>query len=397
MARGQTRIDLLAIVAAEINIIEPPALAQPDGKPVPLAQETQGGADSKSVVAHGGEYKYFVDRQGLRQPLVHSDIGKKTARKREMAGFGDLEPVTDGAANEILDDRLDRRGDGLAIVAATDVVDRLFYSGKCLEIGIDQSVLVAKTVVAREVRREGRLAARGQAGQFAFMAVDAESAGLGGIAVGEGEAVLRCMFHQQLAIVAVIAVELAACERANAVADVVAEAVGRVDKCIVPVGIEERRECVRLVMIDKVQRNTGAKAVIVQELLASEEGLRVARPAAPAQSRQLPLAEVRTQPAPHPVVDFLEKTVAQIARGKKRPRCRYGVNVAACPAGDLQNLIDGEPRQATRTLFSGKPLLLNRGNALVVVEGRRGGIVIARMKSKDAHVTGHTRSAANTR
>src|ERR1700683_4376275 len=104
------------------------------------------------------------------------------------------------------------------------------------------------------------------------MAVDAEAAGLGGITVGEGETVSAGVFYQQLAVVAVIAVELAARERANAVADVVADAVGRVDQCIIPVGIEQRRESVRLVMIGEVQRNSGAEAVVVEEVLGLERG-----------------------------------------------------------------------------------------------------------------------------
>ena len=60
-------------------------------------------------------------------------------------------------------------------------------------------------------------------------------------------------------------------QRADRTADIVADSVGGVNQCVVPVGVEQRGECMRGVMIRKKYARLRPKAVRGKELGGPEK------------------------------------------------------------------------------------------------------------------------------
>jgi hypothetical protein len=104
----------------------------------------------------------------------------------------------------------------------------------------DEPVLVEPEMFV-QVGRERRLAARREAGELALVPHHLKTAGDGGERVSIREAVADRR-RQQPPVVAVVARQHAVPELSHAVADVVADAVRRVDERVVPLGKEQRRE-----------------------------------------------------------------------------------------------------------------------------------------------------------
>ena len=57
-------------------------------------------------------------------------------------------------------------------------------------------------------------------------------------------------------------IQPAALEAANRIADIVADAVRRVDQCIIPIGMKKGRERMRFVMVLEVDFGVGSKGMI---------------------------------------------------------------------------------------------------------------------------------------
>ena len=124
-------------------------------------------------------------------------------------------------------------------VALAQGEDLLAHDAGALEVGLDQAA-GADAEMPREVIRQRRFAERGEAGELALVPPHAEAAGQGRKAVGGGEAVMAGAPLGQQPVVAIGEVEAAVAKRADRIADVVANSIGRVDQRIVPIGVEQR-------------------------------------------------------------------------------------------------------------------------------------------------------------
>src|SRR5690348_12220199 len=114
----------------------------------------------------------------------------------------------------------------------------------------------------------------GKPGELALVAQLGEPAQRGREAVGLPDRVGGELL-QQKAVVAEMAGEGALFERAHAVADIVADAVGGEHQRVAPVGEEQRRQRMRLVVIGEMIAGVGAKAVVDEESLAGEDLRRI--------------------------------------------------------------------------------------------------------------------------
>ena len=89
-AAAQRVVDAAVVVLAEIDVVEPVAVAQPGLGAVARMQERERGADRQAVVAHRRKDEHLVERQRLGEQPVEPHIGEQPARQREPARAGAL-------------------------------------------------------------------------------------------------------------------------------------------------------------------------------------------------------------------------------------------------------------------------------------------------------------------
>ena len=154
-----------------------------------------------------------------------------------------------------------------------DRQERLAHLLPVAEIRLDQP-LAGETELRRHVGREFWLPVGGEPCELALVAQHLESSGNGRVAVGAREPRLTDLAGQP-AVVAKMAVEPAAAQRAHRIADIVADAVGRIDQRLVPIGVEQRRERVRLVVIGEMDLRVRPERAVAQKALAVEDASRV--------------------------------------------------------------------------------------------------------------------------
>ena len=140
-----------------------------------------------------------------------------------------------------------------------------------------------------------------------------------------------------------MAIELAVLERAHRIADIVADAVGRIDQRVVPVGVEQRGERVRLVMIGEMDLRVGAERVVAQEALGVENVRRVGGAETAREDRKVAIVAPAAR-ALHGVAQFAPERHAQMIGRMEAARHGDRVDIVARPAGDAQHLVDSEPR-----------------------------------------------------
>ena len=196
-----------------------------------------------------------------------------------------------------------------------------------LEIGLDES-LAPDAEVLRQLRRQPCLAARRDPGQLALVPERAEAARLGGVRIGECDAVPpRAVGQHHLA--AIVAFELAVLQRADRIADIVAEPVRRIDQRLRPVGEEQRVERVRLVVVGEMEFHVRAERIFVAETVGAEQLRRIADAGAICDGEHVALRALAAVPAPRRVVEVAQQLEAQILRRKGADAERYHVDVVA--------------------------------------------------------------------
>ena len=230
---------------------------------------------------------------------------------------------------------------------------------------------------------DGGPAIGGEAGDLALVPVDLVAERLGGETVGEAEAVDPRRFEQRL-VAADHFDQPAAAQEAVAVLHVVAAAVGGIDQRIVPIGMKQRRERMRAVMVVEVHPAVVAKAHLPPQTGRVEYALGVGAPGA----HQLALeADVA-----HPALQLLEAPaelapgveMGAPAPGKDGPAQRHGVHLRTGRAGDGQALVDRLVRDAAAVdLDAGQALERHRRDHPVVLEDGGATVVKARMYAED--------------
>src|SRR6516225_9588112 len=81
----------------------------------------------------------------------------------------------------------------------------------------------------------------------------------------------------------------------------------------------------------------------------------------------------------------------QVARWKRSAAKRNHIDITPIPSGDVEYFLNGQPgRSAAPTLYSGKALLLNRRQQLVIVKDGRGGIVVPAVDPQYSHAWAST-------
>jgi hypothetical protein len=127
-------------------------------------------------------------------------------------------------------------------------------------------------------------------------------------------------WNEQPAVVAVVAGEPSVLERANRIADVVADAVGRIDQRLVPVGEEQRRQRMRRMVVGEEELRIGTKSVLREEQPGVEDRQCIGGAIALAVTPYLALLAFLAEPAADGVVDLLVERIFQIVRREERAR-----------------------------------------------------------------------------
>src|SRR5262249_9110787 len=151
-----------------VDIVETMAVTQPGLGAVTLVQEGEPGADREALVAHRGKYEHFIQRQRFGKQPVEPHIGEQAAGKSELARAGTFEPVAYRLEREIFRDLLDRRRDGLAIVALAEAKKFLAHRGPVAEVRFDQAALVVEAELRGHLARELRLAVGREPGELSL-------------------------------------------------------------------------------------------------------------------------------------------------------------------------------------------------------------------------------------
>ena len=154
------------------------------------------------------------------------------------------------------------------------VEDRLLDRRLVREGRNDQPVVVEPEMFGDLLGKLGLSISR-KPGELAFVTNISKAAGFGRVTIRPGEAVAQRPALEQPAVIAEMAVEPAIAQRAHAVADIVADAVGRIDQRIVPIGVEQRGQRMRLVMVGEMERDAGTKPVLGEEILGAEDRERI--------------------------------------------------------------------------------------------------------------------------
>ncbi len=257
------------------------------------------------------------------------------------------------------------------------------HRGPVAEIRLDQAAVIVETELRRHLFGNLRLAIRGQARQLPLMPQHAEAARDRRVAIGARESRLL-QRPGQPAVVAVIAIELAVLQPAHRIADIVADAVGRIDERIVPVGVEQRGERVRLVMIGEMDLRVRAERVVAQEPLGVEDLARIGVAGAAREDREIAVVAPGAARAFDRIAQLAPERHAQMIGRMKPARQRDRVDLVACPPGDAQHLVDTEPRHRLAiALLPREALLGHRRDHLVVVERGGGRVVHAGMDRQD--------------
>ncbi len=358
-------------------------MPQPGLGAVARMQEGERGADRQAVVPHRGKYEHLVQRQGFGKQPVEPHVGEQAAGQRELARAGAREPPAHRLHGVILGDFLDRGRDGLAVVPLADRQEFLAHRGPVAEIGLHQSRLGIEPKLRRHLARQLRLAVSRKPRELSLMAQHAEAARDRRVAIGAGEARLL-QRPGQPAVVAVMALELAALQAAHRIADIVADAVGRINERVVPVGVEQRRERMRLVVIGEMDLRVRPERIVLQETVRAEQLVRVGDAEAMAQHRELAVGALAPAPALKRVVQLAPEREFVVVRREPAARGGDRVDIVAPPVSDPQHLVDRKPRHAlARALHAGEALLRHRRDHLVVVERGGGRIVHAGMDRQD--------------
>src|SRR5205807_7119325 len=161
-----------------------------------------------------------------------------------------------------------------------------------------------------------RLAARGKAGELPLVAPHAKARRHRGLAVDRRQAVLRRALYREPFVAAEQTVEPTILERTDAVAHVVADAVRGVDERVVPFGIKQSGERMRLVMIDETKVHVRPKAVLGDEAVGAEQLLRFL-PGAGRQHGKVAAEPLAPGAAARGVIKVAQQRKAQIVHRKK--------------------------------------------------------------------------------
>ena len=206
------------------------------------------------------------------------------------------------------------------------------------------------------------------------------------VAIGGGKTVVGGARSGQQAVVAERDVEAILPQRADRVADVVANSVGGVDQRVVPVGVEERGERMRGVMIGEEYFGLRTEAVLGKEPVGAEKTRRIRCVVTGTDVREIALEPLVSQHLPRLVIEFPHRGKTEIVQREDTVNGGNRVNVPARPARDVQNLIDGEPRNVVApAFFAPEALLRNRRDETIVLEGGRRGAVQAGLERKNMH------------
>ena len=308
-------------------------MAQPGLGAVTLMQERQARADREALVAHRGENEHLVERQRLGEQPVEPHVGEQAAGHGEPARAGALKPVAHRLHGEIFRHFLDRGSDRFAIMALAEAEKLLAHRGPVAEIRLVQARLFIEAELRRHFGGELRLAVGGQAGELSLMAQHAKTARNRRVAVGTGEA----CFLQRLrepAVIAVVALERAIFQAAHRVADIVANAVRRVDQRLVPVGVEQRSERMRRMMIGEIDLRLGPERIVFQKAIGAEQPVRIRDAEAMREHREFAVGALAAAPAVECVMQLAPEWETIIVRRKPAARGRDRIDIVAPPARD---------------------------------------------------------------
>ena len=111
------------------------------------------------------------------------------------------------------------------------------------------------------------------------MAVDAEAQRLGGEAIGEAQAVDALGLRQPV-IAAIEGLDRAVAEAAHRILHVVAAAIGRIEQRLGPIRVEQRRQGMGAVMVEKSEMGLRPEAEIAEEGRPIEHGEGIRAPVA---------------------------------------------------------------------------------------------------------------------
>ncbi len=259
---------------SEIDVVEPAALREPGGKPV-----TRAGAGSVRVRPASppspiaGKMKISSSGQLSASSRLSRTFANSPPLEPEVPGLRPRQPVADRLQSQILHRPSGPTRRWSRALTAADRGDDALDIAVVLEIRADHAVVVDPEMTG-DLPGQCRLAKGGEAGQLALVPKHREAAGLRGEAVDPGQAAATRPSLQQPAVVAEMTIETALLQRAHAVADIVADPVSGVDERIVPIGVEQRRQRVRLVVIDERQRGVGAESVMREERTGAKNARR---------------------------------------------------------------------------------------------------------------------------
>ena len=172
----------------------------------------------------------------------------------------------------------------------------LAHRGPVPEIGLDQSRLVVEAELRRHLVGELRLAVGRKPRELSLVPQHAEAARDRRVAVGAREPGLLQRFREP-AIVAVETFERAVLQAAHRIADIVADAVGRIDQRLVPVGVEQRGERVARVVVGEIDLRVRPERIVLQEAVGAEQLVRIGDAEAMAQDRELAMRALFPLPA----------------------------------------------------------------------------------------------------
>ena len=353
--------------------MQPPALAEPAADAVAPQQKRQRTADRQAFVAHRRKDEDPVEIELLRQQPVEAHIGEHAAGKPEVARRTPLQQAPHRGEHGIFQHLLNRGRDILAPALFGDSLHKIVHREVIAEIGPYAAVTI--DVESRgDAVGEGRLSERGQAGELALVPVRPEAKRAGRRRIGNAEAV-DLIGNEQAFVAAIERFKLAVAEMAMAVVDRVAAAVRRHQQRVVPIGVEQRWQRVRLVMIVEIDGGVVAKAGVAAKSRHVEKRLhprivgaqRLARHEARLFSFDM-RPNLFAQPAP-------AAKMREVMHRKIPAAHRDDVDVAPRDAGDVEHLVDRQVGVAAVALDAGQAPELDGGLELIVGQHRGCGVV----------------------
>ena len=321
-----------------------------------------------TLIGHRRIDEDFVEGKPLGDALGQFHVGEDAARRGQIARTLALENPVERGERHLLENLLHRSRDILAPPAR----------GQLLQLGRDFAhpdvgcylTVPANAIMSQQRPRMDRLAKGGEAQHLAFVPQTAKAEDLGrdGVELAEAIGVVGAAQAARTGLAAEQLPETPADQAASAVKNTVAAAVRGVDQRVVVVGVEQRSQRVREMMI--VERySVRPQALVGEKAPRVERALRMANPLPRHRFQEVAYFVARHGHRP-------SRTRGVIISRVIAARHRHGFDPSRREPGLREAFGDGFRGKAQAVaLYPGDPLLRDRGDQPVVIIESRPGVM----------------------